>query len=125
MKRVINAIVISASMALLGSILVTAAHPDTKDYLSNPWILSIVIITSVGLWLKAARDNQGNLKSFLTIIAFGILSPLAGALIAGLATGFIGGVFIATMIVVHAWYITFPIGLITGFMIFLFTGPKA
>jgi hypothetical protein len=106
-RRVLSVALVAAMMAVVGYGLLVGGTVLLQDGLT-----SVVVGVSVVLWLFLAAVIQDHAKcgknGLSTAIGFGLLSPL------------IGGAFfgpLALMLLVIKWYISFPVGAVTGVLV--------
>jgi hypothetical protein len=72
-------------------------------------LVTMVIVSNI-LWLVGAALLVRSEPSIATALVFGLLSPIAGALLVSPGWGL--------EVVFHTAYICFPLGLLTGYLVF-------
>jgi hypothetical protein len=132
MIKKILIVVIPLIMAVLGNYLLSIYSQLSKDYVLSPTVLCAVMATSLIIWLKAVKLNSGNWQSLLLMILFGLVSPIGGGILTGVLAGLIYGIggavygiSWALLIIAQEWFIAFPIGILTGAIMFFISRDNA
>ena len=110
---------VSIAMALIGILALGMVSGDSVDRNSGLSLLHLFVIpVSVLMWSYVGYKIRNDYLGATYAVTWGIVSPFIGGLLAGLPM-FIIGALVGVLTAATYYYITVPIGVTTGLIVWL------